>query len=105
VIGSTLDIDEVYERFAAEVSKLIPFDRIHVNLNNPDGKSFTITYVSGCDIPGRRPGDKVPLAGSVSEYVSRLRSGIFFTRWKWTRWMVGFPLLPPPLPFARGCAR
>jgi PAS domain S-box-containing protein len=78
VIGSTLDIDEVYERFAAEVSKLIPFDRIHVNLNNPDGKSFTITYVSGCDIPGRRPGDKVPLAGSVSEYVSRLRSGIFF---------------------------
>jgi PAS domain S-box-containing protein len=78
VIGSTLDIDEVYERFAVEVSKLIPFDRIHVNLNNPDGKSFTITYVSGCDIPGRRPGDKVPLAGSVSEYVSRLRSGIFF---------------------------
>ncbi len=35
VIGSTLDIDEVYERFAAEARKLIPFDRLAVNLHQP----------------------------------------------------------------------
>ena len=35
LIGSTLDIDEVYERFAAEARKLIPFDRLVVNLNKP----------------------------------------------------------------------
>ncbi len=33
LIGSTLNIEEVYERFAAEARKLIPFDRIVVNLN------------------------------------------------------------------------
>jgi PAS domain S-box-containing protein len=73
VIGSTLDIDEVYARFAAEVAKLIPFDRIHVNLKDPDGKSFTIAYVSGTDIAGRRPGDKVPLAGSLTAVLFRTR--------------------------------
>ena len=30
IISSTLNIDEVYERFAEEVRKLIPFDRIAV---------------------------------------------------------------------------
>ena len=35
LISSTLDIDEVYERFAAEARKLIPFDRLVVNLNKP----------------------------------------------------------------------
>ena len=51
VIGSTLDIDEVYERFAVEARKLIPFDRLSVNLINPDGKSFTNAYVSGIGCP------------------------------------------------------
>ena len=41
VIGSTLDIDEVYERFAVNARKLIPFDRLSVNLINLDGKSFS----------------------------------------------------------------
>ena len=35
LIGSTLDIDEVYGMVAAETGKLIPFDRLSVNLNNP----------------------------------------------------------------------
>ncbi len=78
VIGSSLDICEVYERFAAEVSKLILFDRIHVSLKDPDGESLTIVYVSGFDIAGRRPGDKVLLAGSISEDVVRTRTSLFF---------------------------
>lgn len=78
LIGSTLDIEEVYERFAAEVRKLIFFDRIHVNLKDPDGENFTIVYTSGPDMPGRRHGTKVPLAGSISEAVIRTRTGLFF---------------------------
>ena len=77
LISSTLDIEEVYERFAAEVRKLIYFDRISVHLNNPDGETFTIAYVSGFDIAGRRQGDKVPLAGSISEVLFRMRNGLF----------------------------
>jgi len=76
LIGSTLDINEVYERFAAQARKLIPFDRIHVNLKSPDGETFTIAYVSGTDIAGRRVGDKVPLAGSITEVLFRTRSSM-----------------------------
>lgn len=78
LIGSSLDISDVYERFANEARKLIPFDRIHVNLNNDDGKTLTIVYVSGFDIPGRKPGDRVPLTGTVSEVVGRTRTGLLF---------------------------
>ena len=78
IVGSTLNIDEVYEKLAAEVRKLIPFDRIHVNLNSPDGEYFTIAYASGLDVTERRPGNRVPLAGSISEVVTRTRAGLYF---------------------------
>lgn len=76
VISSTLDIQKVYERFAAEVRKLIPLDRIHLNLKDPGGETFTIAYVSGTDIAGRRPGDRVPLAGSITDVLFRSRISI-----------------------------
>ncbi len=76
LISSTLDIGEVYERFAAEVRKLIPIDRISVDLNNPAEQTFTITYVSGYDIPERRPGDIVPIKGSITEIILRTRTGL-----------------------------
>ena len=75
VISSTLDIDEVYDRFATEAQKLIPSDRVTVNLINPDEKSFTNAYVSGFDVPERRPGSIIPMAGSVSEIFLQRRSG------------------------------
>ena len=50
-ITSSLDIEEVYERFAEEVRKLIPFDRIIINIVNPKNDTVTISYVSGTDVP------------------------------------------------------
>jgi diguanylate cyclase (GGDEF)-like protein/PAS domain S-box-containing protein len=76
VISSTLDPEEVYERFAAESKKLIPFDRLVVNLNNPQENERRCTYVSGVDIPGRRPGDSKSLSGSTDGILLRIRSGI-----------------------------
>ena len=52
LISSTLDIEEVYERFAVEVRKLIPFDRITINLNNHDQNTITVAYASGSNVPG-----------------------------------------------------
>jgi len=75
LISSTLNIEEVYERFAEEARRLIPFDRVSVNLINPDGKSITNAYVSGFDIPGRRPGTIFPIEGSVSQLLMQERSG------------------------------
>ena len=76
LIGSTLDIDEVYERFAAEARKLIPFDRLVVNLNKPQENVHYSAYVSGLDVPGRRPGDSFPLTSSVNERLIRARRGL-----------------------------
>ena len=76
LIGSTLDIAEVYESCALQAQKLVLFDRLSVDLNNPDEATFTVTYVSGSDIPGRRPGDTVPIAGTISEAILHKRTGL-----------------------------
>jgi len=34
IISSTLEIEEVYEKFVAEARKLIPFDSLMINLIN-----------------------------------------------------------------------
>ena len=76
VIGSTLDIEEVYERFAAEAHKLISFDRIAVNLLNLHEKTITVAYISGEGISNREKGDSAPLTGTLSEEVLRNRTGL-----------------------------
>ena len=76
LIGSTLDIGEVYGTVAAETGKLIPFDRLSVNLHDPHENTMNVVYVSGLDVPGRRPGDSLPLKGSVSEVIIRKRTGM-----------------------------
>jgi diguanylate cyclase (GGDEF)-like protein len=77
VVGSTLDTEEIYESFAAEVRKLILFDRLSVNLHDLDQGIVTTVYVSGESIPGRKPGDAFPLKGSVSEVLVRTKAGMF----------------------------
>jgi diguanylate cyclase (GGDEF)-like protein/PAS domain S-box-containing protein len=76
LIGSTLNIDEVYERFTAEARKLIPFDRLAVNLFNIHENTLTIAYVSGADVSNRNRGDSPPLAGTLTEEVIRGRTGL-----------------------------
>jgi diguanylate cyclase (GGDEF)-like protein/PAS domain S-box-containing protein len=78
LIGSTLDIDKVYERFAFDARKLIPFDRLVVNLNDSNGSAGTVAYVSGMDIPGRRPGDSFPLRGSLHAFLEGTKAGVLF---------------------------
>ncbi len=77
LIGSTLNIDAVYERFAAEARKLIPFDRIVVTLNRPQDDTRYIAYVSGTDVPRMRQGNTLPLMGSVNEVLARTRSRFY----------------------------
>jgi PAS domain S-box-containing protein len=76
LIGSTLNIDEVYERFAVEAKKLIPFDRLVVNLNKSQEGILTCAYVFGLTVPGRKPGDSYSLARSINEVLLRTRKGL-----------------------------
>ena len=80
IISSTLDIEEVYERFAGEVQKLIPFDRISINEVNLSEGSAAPVYVSGLEVPTRKAGDVYPLARSVAEEIIRRRAGLLVSR-------------------------
>jgi diguanylate cyclase (GGDEF)-like protein/PAS domain S-box-containing protein len=76
LIGSTLDIHEVYERFAAEARKLIPFDRIAVNLCNISDNIIITTYVTGMEIPHRLEGNTSPCAGTLTGLVTGERKSL-----------------------------
>ena len=76
IISSTLNIDEVYEPFADEVRQVIPFDRVSVNVINPDRASITITYAFGIKVGALQVGDVLPLDDPLSENVVSRRQGI-----------------------------
>jgi diguanylate cyclase (GGDEF)-like protein len=75
-----LEIDEVYERFAVEANKLIPFDRLAVNLHSPRDENVRMAYILGEAISGRNKGEVFPIKGSVSEVLARTREGLYSYR-------------------------
>jgi PAS domain S-box-containing protein len=76
VINSSLNISEEYERFAAEAKKLIPFDRITVNLSNIRENIVTVAYVSGAGPSNYKQGESFLLAGTLVEEILRKRTGL-----------------------------
>ncbi len=78
IISSSLDIEEVYERFAEAVRKLIPFDLILVNLVNQQEGVMTTAYAAGMEVAGRRKGLVVPIKGSVTEEMIHTGEPILF---------------------------
>ncbi len=76
IISSTLNVDQVYDHFAETVRKLIPFDRISINVVNSDNRTFHIPYAAGLHTQGREKGDVIPLVGTASQEVFRTRSSL-----------------------------
>ncbi len=76
IISSTLNIEEVYERFAEEVRKVIPFDRVSVNTMNPDLTSITIAYAFGVKIRDAQEGTLVTMEGPFHEDIVNRRSSV-----------------------------
>jgi len=95
VISSTLNIEEVYERFAEEVRKLIQFDRIAINIINPQDKTFIIPYVLGPKVAEREVGKVVPLAGTGAQWVMQNRSSMLILEENWQEAIGRFPGLLP----------
>ncbi len=73
VVSSGLDLPEIYESFAREAARVIPFDRLAVNLIS--GNQITVAYTSGLDLPDRRPGAVASLGGNFSRYIMESRCG------------------------------
>ncbi len=74
IISSTLNIEEVYDRFGEEVRKVIPFDRISVNSINPDHTSITVAYSFGTKISDGQERLILPLDGPFFEYTLKEQS-------------------------------
>ncbi len=97
IISSTLIIDEVYERFAEEVRKLISFDRIAIRTIDSKDNTATIAYMSGVDVENHRFGDTTPLSGSAAEECIRTQSGFLFQPESLDEAVNRFPNLLPTL--------
>jgi PAS domain S-box-containing protein len=76
IFSSTLNIEEVYERFAEEVRKVLPFDRVSVNTVNPDRASITITYTFGVKIRDFQEGTSVTMDRPFYEEIVNGRSSV-----------------------------
>ena len=79
IIGSSLAIEEVYERFSREVAQLIPFDRIVINLIADRSDYMVDTYqASAVEVPDRAPDQAYSVDGTLSQAVIKsLRCVVF----------------------------
>lgn len=69
IITSTLDIDQVYEQFAAEVVKLVDANRININVIDQEAGTLTFKYHSARGVPGYSVSHSLPLEGTKSQEV------------------------------------
>ncbi len=76
IVSSTLNIEEIYEHFAEEVKKLIPFDRIAINTINYEDETVTVAYVTGVDVKDRLKGTAIPLVGTLAGEAVRTRKSM-----------------------------
>jgi hypothetical protein len=76
IISSTLNIEEAYKLFSGKVKKLLPYDRITINLINKDGTTLIDRYVEGEPVLGRNMGDTFQRAGTLTEAVIQNRKGL-----------------------------
>lgn len=78
VIGSSIDIGEVYKPFATEVGTLVNFDIISLNLTDKENDSMLAAYHDGISVSGRHEGDTIPLSGTLAGEVIKQRSTLLF---------------------------
>ena len=56
IINSSFDIEEVYDQFAEQVQRILPFDRLAIGVLGSDGDGFTISHVTGTEVAGLEAG-------------------------------------------------
>ena len=78
VIGSSLDISLVYDRFAEQAKRLIDSDSIAILNVYPPRETFSFAYISGITIPGRQPGIEYPLRGTATHQAYRTGEPVLF---------------------------
>ncbi|MCX8012086.1 MAG: GAF domain-containing protein, partial [Desulfobacterota bacterium] len=95
VITSSIEIEEVYDKFVEKVRELIFFDRIAINLIDYAKEEIKIAYVSGKEVPGRESGKSFPLAGFLEEFLSQFKEALIFQGEAESEWESKHPALLP----------
>lgn len=93
IISSTLNIDEVYERFAEEVRKLISFDRIVINMIDTEKGTVKNAYISGEGVMDRNVEEIYPLEGSGNAEMVRTKSTLLIQTEDFKEYADRFPML------------
>jgi signal transduction histidine kinase/CheY-like chemotaxis protein len=76
IIGSSLDIDEVYEHFADQLRLLIPFDRLSISIPDAERRFNTLSYLSGIEVGDQKVGFRFPLEGTLVQETLTSRSSV-----------------------------
>ncbi len=71
LISSTLNIEEVYENFAAEARKVLPFDRILISHIDTEKNVVRNPFIAGEGLQDRNTSEEYPLEGSGHAEVVR----------------------------------
>jgi PAS domain S-box-containing protein len=95
IVSSTLNIREVYERFVEEVKKLLPFDRIVINLISVGKNTVSNAYVAGEGVSGREIGETYSLDGSGNAEMVRTKSSLLIQGEDFNAYKDRFPMLLP----------
>jgi PAS domain S-box-containing protein len=93
IIGSTLNIDEVYGGFAEVVKKIIPFDRIVINTINPEKNTIRNVYIAGEEVGDRKLDEVYPLEGSGNAEMVRAGSSLLIQTDDFHEYRDRFPML------------
>jgi PAS domain S-box-containing protein len=93
IISSTLNIEEVYERFAEEVKKLIPFDRIVINNIDIEKGTVVNAYMAGKGLADRKVGEIYPLKGSGNAEMVGIKSTLLIQTEDFNEYKDRFPML------------
>lgn len=56
IINSSLGIETIYDQFAEQVDRILPFDRIAITRLGPGEGEYTISHVTGAEVPGLEVG-------------------------------------------------
>jgi len=56
IVNSSLDIDEIYDQFAEQVQRILPFDRMAIAVRVQGQTHFQVSHVTGVVVPGLEVG-------------------------------------------------
>ncbi|MCI0478581.1 MAG: GAF domain-containing sensor histidine kinase [Anaerolineales bacterium] len=79
IVSSARTLDEVFQTFAEQIQKLVPFDRISIALYDPAMNHFVVHSVAERGVFGPQPGTIFPVEGTTLGHVKETQQPFLTT--------------------------